>query len=253
MPFDPESGQIYDESFTALPRKDEDDMVYVDKPGHVRERPKNRCSTKGTRTLHHMAMLSIMRSLDMLYPDLLKAYPLPLLEQIWKAINMSDLAGLRMWKLFAPAHVTDRRVVKRPQSIFSHAIDQGSSIDCTWLTDLTLDAIPLSIAEYIHVSSMPNLASLAVVSRSIQEDTGFSDRILRAWDSDAKTGSFSKLQHIFVSGHRNITEQSLAYLGGFNALDMFCAHNCQFFLPFRASEKDTDSSELAFQWHDHPL
>lgn len=252
MPFDRESGQIYNETFTAVIKKDEDHLVYIDKPGHARERPKNHPSRKGTRTLYRMAMLKILRSLDELYPDLLKEYPLPILEYIWKAINKEGLAGLRMWKLFAPVHMTDRRLEKRPQSTFDHAIGQGSSIDCSWLTDLTLDGLALTMAEYVHVSSMPNLTSLAVVARS-KQDTGFSDRVIRAWASDAKTGSLERLQHMFVGGHRYVTEQSLAHLDSFKVLDIICAHNCGFYEFSSANTKEGASSRLTSEgWLDPP-
>lgn len=251
MPFDRESGQIYDESFTLIPKKDEDDLIYVDEPGHARKMPQNRASVRGTCTLRRMAMLKILRSLDLLYPGLLKAYPIPILEQVWKAINNNGLAGLRMWKLFSTTgidQVKDRRLAKRPQCIFSQAIAQGSSIEFDWLTNLTLDKISLSMSDYVHVSSMSNLASLVVIAAPGQ-DTDFSDRVLRAWNSDATTGCFRRLRHMFVSGHRYITAQSLAHLSCFEVLELFCAHNCRFATYPRAGVKRAFDCE---DWHDPP-
>lgn len=234
MPFDPESGQLYEETVASLPAKDEDDLVYINIPGHVRARPQKRVSSKGTRRLYTMAMLTILRNLDLLYFDLLKAFPVPILEQIWKAIDRKGLAGLRVWKLFAPLlgpagtrQLMTRSVVKRPRS-FAHAINQGISVDSAWLTVLTLDAMPLSMAEYVQVSSIPNLCSLAVLAGP-RRDADFSDRVLRAWASDARMGSFKRLRQILISGCRYVTEQSLSYMSSFEALQLFCVHDCRFY------------------------
>lgn len=243
MPFDRDSGLTYQETFLSCREKDEDDLVYVNKRGHGRGRPKSECSIKGTRTLYSMAMLSILRNLDDLYPNLLKGYPEPILERIWKAISLKGLGGLRMWKLFASsgaARSLVRTVVKRPRGYYDNAIMQSCNIDCAWLTNLTLDAISLTMPQYVQLSSLPNLNSLAILSGP-RKDTGFSDRVLRAWASDAQNGSFNKLRHILVSGHQCVTEHALKYLS-FPMLDLFCAHNCQLNMSSRPNKEGA--------WHD---
>jgi hypothetical protein len=231
MPFDRESGQMYNETVASLPIKDEDDRFYVEKPDHPRARPLKRRSTTGTRSLYQMALLFILRNLHLLYSDLLKAFPLPILEQIWTAIKRRKLDGLRIWKVFAPVlGPMVKNINKRPPISFSRAIDQGTSIDCAWLTNLTIDAMPLTIADYVLVSKMPNLNKIAVLAVP-NKDVNFSDRVLRAWASDAKMGSFSRLRIIFASGHAHVTPQCVAYLRSFKLLKMFCAHNCGFDTP----------------------
>lgn len=254
MPFDSESGQMYTETFASLPTKDEDDLIYVEKVGHIRDRPKGGYSINGTRTMYEMAMTKMLQNLDLLNPDLLKATPGPILKQIWKAIKNEKLDGLKMWKLFASTGVDGlpaRRVVKRPLTgFFAHPIGQGSSSDCAWLTHLTLKAIPLAMADYLQVSKMPNLTSLAVLSGSMK-DTDFSDRVLRAWASDAKTGSFQRLQHMLASGHRHVTEQSLAYLSCFKTLKLFCANDCWSYMSSSHNATGDASSGLEpHSWHD---
>lgn len=258
MPFDRDSGQMFDEVVKSVPKKDEDDLVYVEEPRHVRNRPQATSSAQGTRSLYKMAMLKVLRSLDLLYVDLLKAFPTPILEKIWKAIRRNNLDGFKMWKLFAPFLVsTDsgqslvKKLVKRPRISFGHAIDQGLSLNCSWLTELTLDSVPLTMAEYVHVSKMENLVSLAVVA-SLRNDVGFSDRVLRAWAADAKVGHFGRLQYICMSGHRYVTEQVLAPLSNFQMLALVCAHNCRFGMS-RDDVVGTPSSQLVHEeWHDPP-
>ncbi|CZT23312.1 uncharacterized protein RCC_09023 [Ramularia collo-cygni] len=256
MPFDRESGQIYDETVAFLPKQDEDDLVYVEEPYHVRQRPKSTISIKGTRTLHKMAMLEILRSLDLLYSDLLEAFPLPILEQVWKAIKLESLDGLRMWKLFAPILASaghhqrmTRTVDKRPQSTFAHVVKQITSPQCSWLTELTLDAIPLTLAAYVQVSKIQNLTSLAVIAKP-RQDTGFSDRVLRAWSADAQAGSFCKLRFMFVGDHRFVTEQSLQYLSGFRVLELFCALNCRIATSSASNAKGSTPCKLTEEWKD---
>lgn len=259
MPFDAESGQIYNETLARLPKKDEDDLIYVDEPAHVRGKPRNVYSSKGTRSLHDMAMLKILRNLDLLYADLLRAFPVPILEQIWTAIKKRRLDGLRMWKLFAPilavsndSQALVRHMTKQLQSSFGHAINQMTSFDISWLTDLTLDGLPLTIAEYVQMSNMPNLSSLAILAGYRRArgsyhsvDVGFSDRILRAWSNDAQNGSFCKLRHILLSGHEHVTDNSLTNLSSFQLLELFCTRDCRLTL-------DHHGEDHPDEWHDSP-
>jgi len=85
MPYDPDSGLVFSE--TKITRKRNEELERERRC--IGRRPEYIPPADGPATLVELAMLKILRSLDILEVDSLSTVPPTLLERIWKAIVRS--------------------------------------------------------------------------------------------------------------------------------------------------------------------
>ncbi|KAI9809648.1 MAG: hypothetical protein M1825_000080 [Sarcosagium campestre] len=103
-----------------------------------------------------------------------------------------------------------------------------TSLDCRWITVLSLPALLSSRTELASLSDMTNLGALHI-SPTLAEtcdrpdgDFVLDDSILRAWSRAAvQNGGFKSLRFLALINHRSITLQGLKYLEAIPTL-MIC-------------------------------
>jgi hypothetical protein len=87
MPYDPNSGLVFNETVVDLSRKKKNGLRRLMKC--IGRSPDYVSPEHGPPTLVELSMLKILRSLSMLDEDSLSTVPPTLLEKIWKAITRS--------------------------------------------------------------------------------------------------------------------------------------------------------------------
>lgn len=235
MPFDGESGQVYDERIVRAQRsgcaKGECRWIgrCVGIPPVLEEMyPK-------TRSLQDMLLATILRNLDLLDIQCLATVPSIILEQLWTAIRRSRLDHIRIWTGFATTGVfgsMDRSRLQKAALCRSHGmaviIKEVNSPALQWLVNLTLQTLECAPVDLLHISTLHNLRNL-IIRGDAKASVCLTDSVMREWAFAARDkNALSNLQMIFADHHPDLTAWSIQHLGHFKQLDTFCALACGF-------------------------
>lgn len=226
MPFDRDSGLVFDERTIPLPRcrhgnKHNKGFVAPIRP-----------ASDGPRSLVDMAKNTLFRNLRKLDHTALQYLPRSMIAQLWTWITDSACDSLHAWQVFARTGIFDKKCSRREMILCMKPeclMDIASSPEMSWLTNLTLGSVDMDMNSALSISQIPNIRTIHI--RACQSGiyrSPFTNRLLRSWAADAThRGAMSQLEMIFIEDQPEITTQALWYLSAFPKLRMFTVRNCR--------------------------
>lgn len=225
--YDHDSGVVYLESRTSVPKKQAYDWIGESRNRRTRIRwPK---SGLGTHSLVELAIRSIVKNIRGLTPDHLYEVHWSLAERIWDHIVESGFGSFHAWRTFASVYpeqfaVPGKRYHLTIKEPFLPLNDYFHGLDCSpprWVSSIRISPRYTHFADLVGLTSIRNLVVLDLSDDlTIDAPLGhFDERVMRAWVESIQTQkSFRHLRVLMLGWQDHASSWVFKYLNHFPSL-----------------------------------